>query len=208
MKSIIGLCLLLVIPASMAGNVIVLVPASSPTIGSAFSIDVSVTGIADLYAFQFDLSFDPTLLSAVSVTEGDFLASGGTTVFIPGAIDNVGGTVNANADALIGAITGVTGGGILAEFDFTALAAGTSPLSFANVILLNSSLSDITANTAFDNGSVTISAPVSSAVPEPSTLSLALCAMVACSLGMVATRQKKRSCGLTQARNHSDFFEA
>jgi general secretion pathway protein D len=135
-------------------------PATNPQVGNTFSVEVNATGITDLYAFQFDLSFDPALLAAVSVTEGAFLPGGGTTFFIPGTIDNVGGAVTATADTLIGAIPGVTGSGVLAVFQFTALGQGTSAVSFANEILLDSSLNDITANTTFQNGSVTVT-------PEP-----------------------------------------
>jgi hypothetical protein len=153
-----------------ADTINVVGPVTNPAVGDTFAVDVDVTGITDLYAFQFDLSFDPTLLSAVSVVEGGFLPSGGATFFIPGSIDSVGGTVAATADTLIGAIPGVTGDGTLAEFEFTALAPGTSALSFANEILLDSSLNDITANTTFQNGSVTIGSV--SSVPEPNTLVL------------------------------------
>jgi len=37
-------------------------------------------GVSKLYAAQFDLQFNPTVLSAVSVTEGNFLRSGGVTL--------------------------------------------------------------------------------------------------------------------------------
>jgi hypothetical protein len=158
-----------------AGTIDVVGPVTNPGVGGTFAVDVDATGITDLYEFQFDLSFNPTLLSAVSVVEGALLPSGGATFFIPGSIDNVGGTVAATADTLIGAIPGVTGGGTLAEFEFTALAPGTSALSLANEILLDSSLNDITANATFQNGSVTIGGV--SSVPEPNTLVL-LCAAV------------------------------
>jgi hypothetical protein len=127
---------------SFASTISIVGPAANPNIGDTFEVDVNATGITDLYAFQFDLTFDPTILEADSVTEGAFLPSGGTTFFIPGTIDNVGGDISANADTLIGAISGVTGDGTLAEFDFTALADGTSAISFANNILLDSSLND------------------------------------------------------------------
>jgi general secretion pathway protein D len=155
---------------SFADTISIQSPATNPTVGDTFIVDVNVADITDLYAFQFDLSFDPTLLSAVSVAEGAFLPSSGTTFFIPGTIDNVGGTITANADTLIGAIPGVTGDGTLVEVELTALAPGTSALSFGNEILLDSSLNDITAETTFQNGSVTIGGV--SAVPEPSTFSM------------------------------------
>lgn len=174
-----GLCLFLLFASlTFAGTLSVAGPASNPNAGDTFEVDVNISGITDLYAFQFDLTFDPTVLAADSVTEGAFLPSGGTTFFIPGTIDNVGGDVSANSDTLIAAIPGVTGSGTLVEFEFTALGAGTSALTFANEILLDSSLNDITADSTFQNGSIT----VATTVPEPNTLmfisiSLALLAL-------------------------------
>jgi general secretion pathway protein D len=160
--------LMLSVPRIFAGTIVDAVgPVTNPEVGDTFTVDIDVSGIADLYAFQFDLSFDPALLSAVSVVEGPFLQSGGTTFFIPGTIDNVGGTVTATADTLIGPIPGVTGDGTLVQFEFAALAPGTSDLSFANEILLDSSLNEI-ANATFQNGSVTVAG--ASSVPEPSTI--------------------------------------
>ena len=66
-------------------------PASSTvSAGNNVTLDVNISNITDLYAFQFDLSFDPGTVSAASIAEGAFLAGGGTTAFIPGIIDNVG----------------------------------------------------------------------------------------------------------------------
>jgi hypothetical protein len=174
---------------SAAGSINLQGPATDPSIGEIFTIDVNVSGISDLYAFQFDLTFDPTRLFAVSVAEGGFLPSGGTTFFIPGTIDDVGGAVSATADSLIGSIPGLIGDGVLAEFQFTALAPGTSSLSFANEILLDSSLNDITANTTFQNGSITINDVT--AVPEPNSFPLLCTGLVA----LIATREWHRKRG-------------
>jgi general secretion pathway protein D len=167
--------LLLLLASRMFADVVVVGPASNPSVGDTFSINVNVTNISDLYAYQLDLTYDPTLLSAVSVSEGPFLASGGTTFFIPGTIDNVGGSVTATADALIGAISGVNGSGTLLTFQFTAIGAGTSALNIANPTFLDSSFNDITGNIGFDNSSVTIN-PASSVAPEPGYF--ALCAVL------------------------------
>ncbi len=153
-----------------ADTISIVGPTTNPNVGDIFDVSVNVTGINDLYAFQFDLTFDPSLLSVDSVTEGSFLLSGGTTIFIPGVVDNVGGNVTATADSLIGSIPGVTGNGALAVFQFTALASGTSPLSLSNEILLDSSLNDITTGATFQNSYVTVDA--ASTVPEPNYLSL------------------------------------
>ncbi|HEY6185539.1 MAG TPA: cohesin domain-containing protein, partial [Terriglobales bacterium] len=78
-------------------------PASSSiTAGSAITLDVNISNVTDLYGFQFDLSFAPGILAANSVTEGAFLASGGSTFFLPGPIDNATGTISFTANSLFG----------------------------------------------------------------------------------------------------------
>ena len=152
-----------------------------PTVapGDTFAVDVNISGTADLYAFQLDLAFDPTLLEATSVSEGSFLGGGvpGNTFFIPGAIDNTLGTVSLNADSLIGPPPGVTGNGTLLIVDFTALNPGTSALTIENEILLDSGLNILSDSTTA--GSVTIETAGIQPVPEPSSLPLLLLGIVA-----------------------------
>jgi hypothetical protein len=136
--------------------------------GQNFSLTVNASDVTDLFAYQLDVAFDPTKIAATSITEGAFLPSGGTTFFIPGTIDNVNGTIDLNADTLIGTIPGVTGSGTLLTFQFTALHEGISPVSLANVLLLNSASSPITA--ASSNGSVIVQGLTP--VPLPSSLIL------------------------------------
>jgi general secretion pathway protein D len=144
---------------------------SSNAVGQGQTLDVSVdiSGVSDLYAFQFDLGYDPTILSAISVSEGSLLPAGGSTVFIPGSIDNGAGTVTATADTLIGPIPGVSGDGVLANIEFQAIALGTSALSLSNITLLDSTLSQIPFSSV--DGSVSV---LTTAVPEPSFISTLL----------------------------------
>ncbi len=130
--------------------------------GQSFSLDVSITDILDLYAFQFDLAFDPAILAAGSITEGSFLPTGGATFFIPGAIDNTGGTITFTADTLLSPIPGVNGDGTIAIVSFQALALGSSAITLSNVILLDSQSAEITAS--LTDGTVNVTA-----IPEPST---------------------------------------
>lgn len=104
------------------------------------SIDVVVVGVEDLFAFQFELSFDPSMLSAVSVTAGSFLASGGLTFFGPGFIDNSTGTVSSVVGTLFGAVPGVDGSGVLASIAFNTIASPPieSTLTLSNTLLLDS----------------------------------------------------------------------
>ena len=146
-------------PSAWAGAVLSIEPDESTlSPGSDVELTVNVTGISDLYAWQFDVEFSPGVLSAQSETEDTFLASGGATIFIPGVIDNVNGVIAETADTLETAISGVTGSGTLLDLDFVASGSGVSGISLANIILLDSNFDDIPYTTS--DGSVTIT-------PEP-----------------------------------------
>ena len=162
------LLLLLAVAAlvSLHAGTIVSVGSANTTVGSTVNIPVDILGVADLYAFQFDLSYDPSVLEGTLITEGDFLPSGGPTFFIPGTIDNVAGAITFNADTLIGSTSGVSGTGTSLVVQFQLISPGTSPLTLSNVILLDSTLTDISFTT--QSGQVS----TASAVPEPGTLFL------------------------------------
>src|SRR6185295_11006429 len=100
------------------------VSASPAAIGVTFDAKIDIAGVADLYAFEFDLAFNPTVVRAVSVSEGPFLSNAGVTLFLPGTIDNLAGTVAFTSSTLIGAIPGATGSGTLAALRFSTLAPG------------------------------------------------------------------------------------
>lgn len=161
---------------------------SSSTVGGGSNVvlDVNIANVTDLFAFQFDLSFAPGTVSAASIVEGAFLAGGGTTAFIPGTIDNVGGTIAATADTLIGPGPGVNGSGTLAVLTLTGLAPGTSSIDFSSVFLLDSNLTGI--NSSLQSGSVTVT---STAVPEPNTLVLLIAGM-----SLLASRFLRKTCFL------------
>jgi len=190
-----ALCSILIVRPPIvdaAGSISIAGPATNPVVGNSFTVNVQVTGITDLYAFQFDLSFDPAILSAVSITEGPFLPGGGTTFFIPGTIDNIGGHITFTADTLVGAIPGVTGSGTLATATFSVNTVGTSAVSPGNVILLDSSLGGITAT--IQNGSISTVAPTVS-IPTLSEWSLAVFVGLLISLALLSLRRAPPSTG-------------
>jgi hypothetical protein len=137
---------------------------ASVQIGHEVFVSIEASDVSDLYSFQFDLSFDPTRLRLQDIIEGQFLRSGGTTIFVPGAIDNSAGIATITAGSLVGAVPGVSGGGPLAWFGFLGLAAGTSPLVLSNVVLLDSALNDVPSDT--NGGRVVVGV---TPVPEPGT---------------------------------------
>lgn len=129
-------------------------------VGGTVSVDVVISGALDLYAYQFSLSFDPSVLQATGSTEGAFLPTGGTTFFSPGSFDNTLGVYSFTVGTLIGALPGVNGAGTLATLSFDVAAAGVSSLTLSDVVLLDSALAEIPAQ--LQGGVVT-------AVPEPGT---------------------------------------
>ncbi len=158
------------LPAHAGAIISIDPPSPTVTVGETFSLNVQITGAIDLYAFEFDLGFDPGVLSANNTYEGAFLPSGGATLFINGTIDNLGGTISYTADSLQGAIPGVNGSGILATMSFTALATGSSGINLFNGVWLDSNLSDIQLD-----GILTSSVKVTQGqtqIPEPATFAM------------------------------------
>ena len=135
-------------------------------IGQTFAIDVAVAGVSNLYAFQFDLTFDPRVVAAVSNAEGTFLGQGGPTYFINGTNDNTNGVVAQTADSLGALAPGVTGAGLLAVIQFTAVGSGIANIGLGNILLLDSGLYGIPLD-GIQVGTVSVAG-----VPEPGTLGL------------------------------------
>ncbi len=152
-----------VAPQANSTTIVSVEAPSTASVGDLVTADVDVQGITDLYAFQFDLNFNPSVLSAASETEGSFLPGGGATFFISGTVDNVGGTVASTADTLLTDIPGVSGSGPLAAFTFVAAGDGTSLFTISNALFLDSSLNQIDVHLV--PGSISVGGPT--AVPEP-----------------------------------------
>ena len=183
---VLAVVLLALVSSASAFPTLQISPVLTPTVqGNLFTVDVTVTGVTDLYAFQFDLGFNPAVLQALSSSEGAFLPSGGTTFFIPGAIDNSSGLISFIADTLIGPIPGVSGTGTLASISFSAFSAGTSALTLSNILFLDSEFEDI-ENITSVGGTVSVTDAIKP-IPEPSSLGLM-------ALGLLALVGAKRSC--------------
>jgi hypothetical protein len=126
------------------------------TIGQQFSINITVSNVTDLYAWQFylyyqsavlngSMAFDPsTLLYDIpEVTEGPFLQTSNCPYpyFI---ISNFTDYYNATYGFMYvsctryGNVGGVDGSGTLATVNFTAVGSGNSVLHLDDVLLLNS----------------------------------------------------------------------
>ena len=97
--------------------------------GDTFTLNIRAENIADLAGWQFDIAFDPAVLEAINVSEGDFLkADGGTTFFHGGSIDNAAGKIGGLNAARLSA-QGVSGTGTLLQVRFKAKSAGETALT-------------------------------------------------------------------------------
>jgi hypothetical protein len=112
----------------------------SQTVGisQTFTISVVVSNATNLGAFEFTLSYSPTLVEVLTVTQpaSNFLGSTGRTVTVPPAAPIISATVGTVSYAAFttGSQTGVSGDGTLALVTMRAKAAGLSPLSFSNTL--------------------------------------------------------------------------
>ncbi len=102
---------------------------TTPSVGGTFSLNLNAENITDLAGWQADIAFDPNMLEAVEVTEGDFLKSeGGDTFFQGGTIDNTAGKITNLFSARI-AESGVNGSGGLLSVAFKAKADGKTQVT-------------------------------------------------------------------------------
>jgi hypothetical protein len=153
---------------------------STQTTATGLDLTVSAQDVADLFAYQFTLNFDPALVAAISAIEGAFLPSGGATFFSPGDIDNSAGSISFVFVTLLGPVDGVDGSGDLVTFSFNVQQAGFAQFSLSDVLFLDSAGADIAVDVR----------DVVAQVPEPATL-----ALVAMGLFAALGRQKVGTTG-------------
>ncbi|RKU12105.1 hypothetical protein C6501_11375 [Candidatus Poribacteria bacterium] len=100
--------------------------------GDTFTLNLNAENITDLAGWQTDIVFDPNVLEAVEVTEGDFLKSeGSATFFQGGTIDNTGGKIK-GMFAARQSEGGVSGTGTLLSVTFMAKAGAETQITLEN----------------------------------------------------------------------------
>jgi hypothetical protein len=132
-----------VLPACDLTEVYILPAGQTVGAGGTFTVDVAVDPATAIAGAQLNLGFDPSLLSANTVTEGNLLKQGGApTLFScsggcpPGTIDNVAGTIANVYGAILQAGGTVSSPGTFATITLTAKPkAGNSTLHLWNVLV-------------------------------------------------------------------------
>jgi hypothetical protein len=105
--------------------------------GKTFVVNVTVTGVMNLYAVEIKLYYDASILNCTGVSEGPFLKSAGGTYFDYAANDSFDAThgrVRA-FDTLMGQVPGVNGSGTVFTVTFETKNVGISALDLEDIIL-------------------------------------------------------------------------
>jgi len=103
--------------------------------GQSFNVTIKVADVTNLYAWQFNLTFNPTVLNVVNATEGPFLKNVGSTFwgFSQNDIHNAEGWVFVPCSFFPLPEEGASGSGVLATVIFTVKADGLSSLHFSGI---------------------------------------------------------------------------
>ena len=137
--AMLGLFLVKPVLAQEVTTVTVLPPTQTVTPGEPFTVDIVVDPTLAIAGVQFDLSFDPLLVTVDSpVTEGNLLKPnvGDNAYFQPGTINNTTGTITGVAGAITDLGRTVSSPGTFVTITFTAGATeGVLPLILSNVIV-------------------------------------------------------------------------
>ena len=96
------------------------------------TLNLNAEKVTDLAGWQADITFDPNVLEATEVAEGDFLTlEGGDTFFQGGTIDNTAGKIK-GMFAARQSEDGVSGTGTLLSVTFRAKASGRTQVTLDN----------------------------------------------------------------------------
>jgi hypothetical protein len=137
-------------------------PTQTVAPGASPAIDIRIDNVANLGSYEWQVTYDPAVLNFVSVVDGPFLGSTGRSVFCPDAILDVGsvrfGCVSAGVTP-----APPSGSGVLSTVTFSAVAEGTSALSFNFVSLSDPLGLDIPAGT--QGGEIVVSTVMPTPTP-------------------------------------------
>jgi hypothetical protein len=111
------------------------------TIGQDFTVNVSVSNVADLYGWQLELGWNSSLLNVKNVIEGPLLKSSGNSTFFSPVVNNAAGNLSALCTRLLSfgsSVTGVSGHGMLMTVQFEVIGSGACDLNLYGTQLLDS----------------------------------------------------------------------
>ena len=129
----------------------------SPAAGEQLTLNINITGGANVAGYQVTVTFDSTALSNASIANGDYLPTGAFVAPLPSTDTSVG--LGATA---IGATS--EGDGTLATVTFTVVEAKDSTVGLTNVLISDPAAAAI--DVTVQGGMVTGPAPEMPETPE------------------------------------------
>jgi hypothetical protein len=135
-------------------------------IGATQVVSVTITGVTDLYGFEFDLGFDPAVIAVQEVEVGDFLSP---DFVVARTFNNSTGLVKVAITQLSPSLP-KTGDGLLATILFRAIAPGDAQVKFLNIQLSNSDAISLGVVSLQPNVVVLQASPTASATPTVTTM--------------------------------------
>ncbi len=101
--------------------------------GPPFGVDILASSVAPTGSFDFQIQYQPSVVSFFGIAVGPFLSSTGRAIFCPPPmVDSIAGTVRFSCASSGLTPPGASGSGRLATVAFTPAGTGTSPLTFLN----------------------------------------------------------------------------
>ncbi len=128
--------------------------------GAVFAVDVNVSDATDLFAWQINMSWNPSILNLNSVVAGEFLLR--TSSPNKTAAEVLGHVINATDDvqgyacvseSILGDVTGISGNGTLVSIEFLVVGYGSTDLNLSlsetlPTLLLDSTMDSLTFTVA------------------------------------------------------------
>jgi hypothetical protein len=138
--------------------------------GPDFTVNILAEDVTNLAAFQFALSYDPSIIKYVDVKGGDFLGSSGRQpqCLQPMVVQGQPETLKFNCVTLgppvsVNGTPGPDGSGVLAEVTFAPLGGGKTSLELTDTILVAAEIDaqgrPVQIDTAVGNASLEVTSP-------------------------------------------------
>jgi hypothetical protein len=108
--------------------------------GQDFTVNVSISNVADLYGWQLELGWNSSLLSVTNVTEGPMLKSSGNSTFFSPVVNKAAGNLSALCTRTMSfgsTVTGVSGHGTLMTVQFEVIGSGACDLNLYDTKLVD-----------------------------------------------------------------------
>jgi hypothetical protein len=109
--------------------------------GQTFTVNVSISNVTDLYGWQLDFSWNPSLLNVTNIIEGPMLKSSSNSTYFSPKVNNAAGNLSAlctRSYSFGSNVTGVSGSGTLMTMQFKVISSGECELNLYDTQLANS----------------------------------------------------------------------